>query len=252
MLPPDGPGPSGPRTYDRLVDRRSPASLDVRRLLDLSTAARYLTAALVVLAGTGIREALLPGVGETSPFLAAILPVLVASLVGGFGPGVLGIILTAVLAAVLYLPPVGHVAVHDTGDLLVTGGFVLEGLAVAAIGAVARRSLLAREPLASASEHLLVLLRIQHAAGVLASDAALVEPLSERELEVMHLVALGLRNDEIASTLFVSSNTVKTHLAHAYAKLGVRSRTEAVARCAALGLLDRSPAPPGDRGRPAG
>ncbi len=223
------------------MDRRSPAVLGAKRLLDLSAAARYAAAALVVLVGTGIREALLPGVGETSPFLTAILPVLVASLAGGFGPGVFGIALTSALAAVLYLPPVGHVAVHSSSDLLVMGGFVVEGVAVAAIGAVARRSLLGREPLASASEHLRVLLRVQRAAGGLASDTALVEPLSERELEVMHLVALGLRNDEIASTLFLSSNTVKTHLAHAYAKLGARSRTEAVARCAALGLLDRSP-----------
>ena len=234
------------------MDRRSSAARDALRLLDGSTAARYAAAALVVVAGITVRDALLPGVGETSPFLTAILPVLFASLAGGFGPGVFAIALSALLAAVLYLPPIGHPAVGETSDLMSLVGFLLEGLAVAAIGGVARRSLLTHEPLASASDRILALLRLQHATGGPAPDIALVEPLSEREIDVLRLVALGLRNDEIASTLYVSGNTVKTHLAHAYAKLGVRSRTEAVARCAALGLLDRPSGQPRGSDHPAG
>lgn len=213
------------------------------RALDRSTAARYAVAALGVVAGITIRELLLPGVGETSPFLTSILPVLFASLVGGFGPGVFAVALSGLLAALLYLPPIGHPAVTNPDDLFRLGGFIVEGLAAASIGSIARRSLLGQEPLASASERVHVLLHLQRAAGGQASAAQLVEPLSERELEVMRLVALGLRNDEIAATLYVSGNTVKTHLAHVYAKLGVRGRTEAVARCAALGLLDRSAGP---------
>jgi LuxR family maltose regulon positive regulatory protein len=66
---------------------------------------------------------------------------------------------------------------------------------------------------------------------------ALVEPLSERELEVLQLVAEGLTNREIAARLFLSLNTVKAHTRNIYGKLGVNSRTQAVARARALGVL---------------
>jgi LuxR family maltose regulon positive regulatory protein len=65
----------------------------------------------------------------------------------------------------------------------------------------------------------------------------LVEPLSERELEVLQLVAAGLTNPEIASRLFLSVNTVKRHSYNIYGKLGVHSRTQAVARARSLGIL---------------
>ncbi len=64
-----------------------------------------------------------------------------------------------------------------------------------------------------------------------------IEPLSERELEVLQLVAEGLTNQEIASRLFLSLNTVKTHTRNIYGKLDVHSRTQAVARARALGVL---------------
>ena len=65
----------------------------------------------------------------------------------------------------------------------------------------------------------------------------LVEPLSERELEVLELIAEGLTNPEIASRLFLSLNTVKAHAHHIYGKLDVHNRTQAVSRARALGLL---------------
>lgn len=65
----------------------------------------------------------------------------------------------------------------------------------------------------------------------------LIEPLSERELEVLELIAEGLTNPEIASRLFLSLNTVKVHTRNIYGKLGVHSRTQAVARARALGIL---------------
>ena len=65
----------------------------------------------------------------------------------------------------------------------------------------------------------------------------LVEPLTERELAVLRLLASGRPNSEMAAELFVEQSTVKTHLIHLYGKLGVHSRTQAVARARALGLL---------------
>ena len=66
------------------------------------------------------------------------------------------------------------------------------------------------------------------------------EPLSQRELEVLGLIARGCSNKEAASRLFISEATVKTHLLHAYAKLGVRDRAAAVAAAFERGLLGGS------------
>jgi DNA-binding NarL/FixJ family response regulator len=63
------------------------------------------------------------------------------------------------------------------------------------------------------------------------------EPLSQRELEVLSLIARGCSNRETAGRLFISEATVKTHLLHAYAKLGVRDRAAAVAAAFERGLL---------------
>jgi two-component system, NarL family, response regulator LiaR len=61
--------------------------------------------------------------------------------------------------------------------------------------------------------------------------------ITARELEILGLVALGLSNREIAGQLFVSENTVKTHCARAFDKLGAARRTQAVLRGKELGLL---------------
>lgn len=63
------------------------------------------------------------------------------------------------------------------------------------------------------------------------------EPLSERELEVLHFLPTYLTSTEIAETLTVSPNTVRSHIKHIYGKLGVHSRGEAVARAEELDLL---------------
>jgi ATP/maltotriose-dependent transcriptional regulator MalT len=66
----------------------------------------------------------------------------------------------------------------------------------------------------------------------------LAERLSARELDVLGLLSDGRSNAEIARSLFVEQSTVKTHLIHLYRKLDVRSRTQAIHRARALGLLD--------------
>jgi LuxR family maltose regulon positive regulatory protein len=68
----------------------------------------------------------------------------------------------------------------------------------------------------------------------------LIEPLSDRELDVMRLLAGDLDGPSIARELVVSLNTVRTHTKHIYAKLGVTNRRAAVRRAHQLNLLSRS------------
>lgn len=69
-------------------------------------------------------------------------------------------------------------------------------------------------------------------------QAALVEPVSARELEVLRLIDQGLTNTDIAARLTVAPSTVKTHINNIYGKLGVQTRTQALKRARELGLLN--------------
>lgn len=90
----------------------------------------------------------------------------------------------------------------------------------------------AREPAATVADEPAPPARADPAAQ--AGDAALLSP---RERRVLDLLAQGRSNKEIARELGVSANTVKTHLANVYAKLGARRRTEAVAAARRSGLI---------------
>jgi LuxR family maltose regulon positive regulatory protein len=68
-------------------------------------------------------------------------------------------------------------------------------------------------------------------------ESDLIEALNEREIQVLQLIAEGLTNQEIASRLYLSLNTVKTHTRNINGKLGVHNRTQAAARARALGIL---------------
>jgi LuxR family maltose regulon positive regulatory protein len=70
-----------------------------------------------------------------------------------------------------------------------------------------------------------------------AGQASLVEPLSEREIEVLRLVTSGMSNREIARQLFISPGTAKTHVHNLCGKLGVRNRTEAAMKAKELKLV---------------
>jgi LuxR family maltose regulon positive regulatory protein len=72
------------------------------------------------------------------------------------------------------------------------------------------------------------------------TTAALVDPLSDRELDVLRLLASELDGPAIARELVVSLNTVRTHTKHIYTKLDVNNRRSAVTRAHQLGLLSRS------------
>lgn len=76
---------------------------------------------------------------------------------------------------------------------------------------------------------------IQTGAG---AAQGLIEPLTDREAEVLELLAAGLTNKEIGEQLVIATGTVKKHTAHIYSKLNVSGRTEAAAVARELGLLD--------------
>ncbi|TPV94327.1 MAG: hypothetical protein B7733_15790 [Myxococcales bacterium FL481] len=131
----------------------------------------------------------------------------------------------------------------------IAGPFFEHGddLARAAIGLASREGHLAyaqavervmtSAPPVDARRAALVAGRRRTAGGTSGRPAEPTAVLSERELEVMHLVAHGLSNAEVGRKLFVAPSTVKKHLEHVYNKLGVRRRTQAVAKAQSLGLL---------------
>ena len=69
------------------------------------------------------------------------------------------------------------------------------------------------------------------------SSEVLPEPLSEREIELLGLIASGSSNKEIAEALFITEGTVKNHITHILGKLGVRDRTQAALKAKELGLI---------------
>jgi DNA-binding NarL/FixJ family response regulator len=77
----------------------------------------------------------------------------------------------------------------------------------------------------------------RHHLPMLEQAEQVVDPLTERERQVLQLTAQGLANKQIAASLEISENTVKFHLSSLYAKLGVTSRTEAVRAGARRGLV---------------
>jgi DNA-binding CsgD family transcriptional regulator len=73
--------------------------------------------------------------------------------------------------------------------------------------------------------------------GANGASTRLEDPLSERELEVLSLLATGKTTSEVAGDLFISVGTVKSHTGNIYRKLGAKNRAEALARARELGLI---------------
>jgi LuxR family maltose regulon positive regulatory protein len=121
--------------------------------------------------------------------------------------------------------PEGYVRVFlDEGEPLVA--LLRRAASVGATRAYARRLLDALDRTAAKQE-----------AATAPIPSPLVEPLTEREIEVLRLMAAGLSNREIAAELVLAMGTVKAHLHHIYGKLEVRGRTQAAARARELDLL---------------
>ena len=95
-------------------------------------------------------------------------------------------------------------------------------------------------PAARGTEYAVELLRVADAPGprtVAASQSGLVDPLSARELTVLRLLASQLDTTDIAAELYLSVNTVRTHVKAIYRKLAVNSRADAVRTGVDLGLI---------------
>jgi ATP/maltotriose-dependent transcriptional regulator MalT len=75
------------------------------------------------------------------------------------------------------------------------------------------------------------------AADRIPDDTAYIEKLSERETDILRLLGKGLSNNEISKELYISTNTTQWHISHIFAKLGVKSRTQAVFKANELGIL---------------
>ncbi|HEY2237187.1 MAG TPA: LuxR C-terminal-related transcriptional regulator [Streptosporangiaceae bacterium] len=114
--------------------------------------------------------------------------------------------------------------------------FVDEGRPMATL--LARLVAAQRESPAAAGVPFAYLARLQRAFGPAAPETpGLVDPLTERELEVLRKLAVGQPNQAIARDLVVTLDTVKKHVGHVLGKLGAANRTEAVARARQLGLI---------------
>ncbi|MCA9979693.1 MAG: response regulator transcription factor [Anaerolineales bacterium] len=110
--------------------------------------------------------------------------------------------------------------------------FVDEG---AALAALLQALLLAESGQAAYIRRLLAALGVDSAEK--SANALLIDPLSERELEILALIVAGRKNKEIAEELIISVNTVLYHTKNIYGKLGVNKRALAIAKVRELGLL---------------
>ena len=79
----------------------------------------------------------------------------------------------------------------------------------------------------------------QSASAQRSGDGAILEALSERELDILRLIAAGRSNQEIADNLVIALSTVKSHINNLYSKLGTNWRTEAIAMAREKGLLSK-------------
>ena len=173
----------------------------------------------VALAGTDLLRDTLPGGGI---FLILLLPVIVVAVLLGSQAGLLALGLGAV-GAWLLVPIRGHPWLSDPVHLLRLGLFLCIGAAVVLLASVLRRAA--------------AVLADGHTGAARPAEAAGL--LTERELEVLTLAAAGLSTEAIGERLFLSRHTIKTHFGHAYSKLGVRNRAEAVAAALKAGWIGR-------------
>ncbi|MEU7698274.1 MULTISPECIES: response regulator transcription factor [unclassified Streptomyces] len=151
-----------------------------------------------------------------------------------FGAGMHGSEATAAITAAPGGPKVLVLTTYDTdADILAAveagaSGYLLKDAPPEELAAAVRTAAAGQSALAPAVAHRLM--------DRMRTPA---EALTKRELEVLQLVGEGLSNQQISKVLFLSQATVKSHLVHVFAKLGVDSRTAAVAAATARRLIRR-------------
>ncbi|WP_411074466.1 response regulator [Streptomyces sp. cmx-4-7] len=151
-----------------------------------------------------------------------------------FGAGMHGSEATAVITAAPGGPKVLVLTTYDTdADILAAveagaSGYLLKDAPPEELAAAVRTAAAGQSALAPAVAHRLM--------DRMRTPA---QALTKRELEVLQLVGEGLSNAQISKALFLSQATVKSHLVHVFAKLGVDSRTAAVATATARRLIRR-------------
>ncbi|CAM5255909.1 response regulator [Streptomyces narbonensis] len=151
-----------------------------------------------------------------------------------FGAGMHGSEATAAITAAPGGPKVLVLTTYDTdADILAAveagaSGYLLKDAPPEELAAAVRTAAAGQSALAPAVAHRLM--------DRMRTPA---EALTKRELEVLQLVGEGLSNQQISKALFLSQATVKSHLVHVFAKLGVDSRTAAVAAATARRLIRR-------------
>lgn len=205
------------------------------------------TAAMATLGGFVLLEGAMPAEASRAAYATGSAAIAIGALSAGLRTGILATAMITAVVAFLYLVPVGALAVADAGDQIGLALFAVNGLIVSVIcGRV--RSAHARgrldtpvipttPPRAARASTAGNRSRGLRGSGIMVVGAHMFERLSARELEVLGLLAGGRSNSEIADTLVVSMNTVKSHLKSIFGKLGVVSRTQAVVRAGELGLL---------------
>ena len=205
------------------------------------------TAVLTVGVAFTLLEVVLPAGGGTGTYATASAAIVIAVAIAGLQAGLIAAVLGCALAAYLHLPPLTELHIDHANEVLGLILFGANGLVVAGVASRLGRRMtrveLPGDPQtpteASATEAKpligpVIQLQDSWHSG---STVPLVEQLTPREVEVLALVTAGRSNSEIANRLFVSENTVKTHMKNIHGKLGVTSRTQAVVRGLRLGVV---------------
>lgn len=198
---------------------RQGATQRLRRRVSYGLAFGLAFAALVAM---DLSREQLPGGGG---FLLLLIAVTVGAVMLGVGQASASLLLSAT-GALLLVPLRGHPWLQEPSDAARLALFLLEGGLVILVVAQLRRT--RRMPGSRLPS------RVDGAAR------RLVEPLTVREQQVLRLAAAGMTIEAIGRELYLSRNTVKSHLSHAYGKLGAHNRAEAIAAGLHWGCLTRS------------
>lgn len=208
------------------------AAARMAKVASADTSARVrlsLSLALVLTVATLTVVAFAPG--SRTLFAILLVPPVAAAIAFGLATAIWTLLL-GVAVGTMVLPPTGVPIVNDPAYPASIVLYLVEGIALALIGAVAH---------AAVNSHGGGSVRSSDSSvgdAVRRCPAASLDPLTPREVEVLRLAASGRGADELARELCLSRNTVKTHLAHAYDKLGAHNRADAIACALREGWLD--------------